>query len=91
TGLAVNAFIKRYPTLPPVASLPARFVNQVAAREDWRGLLVFSPQPPKPVAARCNWYYAKWSSGHPHLAGQGAKDIWLTGSTLPAACDKLFN
>ncbi len=91
TGLAVNAFIKRYPTLPPVASLPARFVNQLAAREDWRGLLVFSPQPPKPVAARCNWYYAKWSSGHPHLAWQGAKDIWLTGSTLPAACDKLFN
>lgn len=91
TGLAVNAFIQRYPTLPPVRSLPARFVNELARREDWRGLLVFSPQAPKPVAARCNWYYAKWATGEQQVAWQGAKEIWLTGSSLPATCDKLFS
>jgi len=90
TGLAINAFIQRYPTLPPARSLPARFVNELARREDWRGLLVFSPQPPKPVAARCNWYYAKWATGEQQVAWQGAKTIWLTGTSLPAACDKLF-
>ena len=90
TGLAINAFIQRYPTLPPVRSLPARFVNELARREDWQGLLVFSPQEPKPVAARCNWYYAKWATGQQQVAWDGAKSIWLTGSSLPASCDKLF-
>ncbi len=91
TGLAVNAFVQRYPTLPPTRSLPARFVNELARREDWRGLLVFSPQPPKPVAARCNWYYAKWATGQTQTAWEGAKSIWLTGNSLPAACDKLLS
>ena len=90
TGLAVNAFIQRYPTLPPVRSLSARFVNELARREDWRGLLVFSPQAPKPVAARCNWYYAKWATGDQQVAWEGAKSIWLTGTSLPGTCDKLF-
>ena len=52
----VNDFIKRNPTLPPAKSLAPRFVNELARREDWRTLLAFSPQPPKPVAARCNYY-----------------------------------
>ena len=91
TGMAVNAFIQRYPTLPPVRSLSSRFVNELARREDWRGLLAFSPQAPKPVAARCNWYYAKWATGQQQVAWQGAKEIWLTGTSLPGACDKLFS
>ncbi|WLS78345.1 murein transglycosylase [Erwinia pyri] len=91
TGLAVNAFIKRYPTLPPVRSLSTRFVNELARREDWRGLLVFSPEEPKPVSARCNWYYAKWATGQQQVAWEGAKTIWLRGTSLPATCDKLFN
>ncbi|GLR08584.1 murein transglycosylase [Mixta theicola] len=91
TGLAVNAFIKRYPTLPPVRTLSSRFVNELARREDWRGLLVFSPQEPQPVAARCNWYYAKWATGQQQVAWEGAKTIWLRGSSLPNGCDKLFS
>ncbi|MDU4092869.1 MAG: murein transglycosylase [Pantoea sp.] len=91
TSLAVNNFIKRYPTLPPVRTLSSRFVNELARREDWRGLLMFSPQEPQPVAARCNWYYAKWATGAQQAAWEGAKSIWLRGSSLPAGCDKLFS
>lgn len=91
TGLAVNDLIRRYPTLPPVRSLSSRFVNELARREDWRGLLVFSPEEPKPVSARCNWYYAKWATGQQQVAWDGAKSIWLRGTSLPATCDKLFS
>ncbi|MBP2169676.1 soluble lytic murein transglycosylase [Erwinia toletana] len=90
TSLAVNNFIQQHPTLPPVRSLSSRFVNELARRQDWRGLLVFSPDAPKPVAARCNWYYAKWATGQQQVAYTGAKEIWLTGTSLPASCDKLF-
>ncbi|MBF6639104.1 murein transglycosylase [Rouxiella silvae] len=90
TPQQVTAFVQANPTLPPARSLPARFVNELANRQDWQGLLAFSPQAPKPVAARCNYYFAKWSTGQQQVAFDGAKDIWLTGTSLPTSCDKLF-
>ncbi|EOS94983.1 murein transglycosylase [Erwinia tracheiphila] len=90
SGFVVSDFIKKYPTLHPVRSLAARFVNELARRQDWQGLLVFSPEEPKPIAARCNWYYAKWATGQQQVALDGAKSIWLRGTTTPAACGKLF-
>jgi len=90
TPQQVTAFVQANPTLPPARSLPARFVNELASRQDWQGLLAFSPQAPKPVAARCNYYFAKWSTGQQQVAFDGAKDIWLTGTSLPTSCDKLF-
>lgn len=68
----VNTFIKQNPTLPLVKSLVPRFVNELARREDWRTLLTFSPQAPKPVVARCNYYYAKWATGDQAAARRGA-------------------
>ncbi|AKA39182.1 murein transglycosylase [Yersinia ruckeri] len=86
----ISDFLSRNPTLPPARSLSSRFVNELARREDWRGLLSFSPQAPKPVAARCNYYYAKWATGEQQVAWDGASDIWLNGQSLPGSCDKLF-
>ncbi|CAM3409066.1 MULTISPECIES: murein transglycosylase [Yersinia] len=86
----ISDFLNRNPTLPPARSLSSRFVNELANREDWRGLLSFSPQPPKPVAARCNYYYAKWATGEQQVAWDGASEIWLNGQSLPGSCDKLF-
>ncbi|VTR32115.1 Soluble lytic murein transglycosylase precursor [Serratia fonticola] len=54
-------------------------------------MLAFSPQEPKPVAARCNFYYAKWATGDQQAAWAGADDIWMSGKTLPGSCDKLFS
>ncbi|MFV8758368.1 murein transglycosylase, partial [Yersinia enterocolitica] len=87
----VTDFLSRNPTLPPARSLSSRFVNELARREDWRGLLSFSPQAPKPAAARCNYYYAKWATGEQQVAWDGASEIWLNGQTLPGSCDKLFS
>ncbi|MEA9392788.1 murein transglycosylase [Acerihabitans sp. TG2] len=86
----VNAFINANPTLPPARSLASRFVNELARRQDWQSLLVFSPQPPKPVSARCNFYYAKWATGQQQVAWDGAQKIWLNGHSLPESCNKLF-
>jgi len=91
TTLAVQNFIRQYPTLPPARSLSTRFINVLAYRQDWQGVLNFSPTEPKPVQARCNWYYAKWATGQQQAAFDGAKQIWLRGTALPADCDKLFS
>lgn len=90
-ALAVTQFVRANPTLPPAKTLTNRFVNELARREDWRGLLAFSPEPPGATEAKCNYYYAKWNTGDTGTAFSGAKDIWLTGKNLPAACDRLFS
>lgn len=86
----VKAFINRYPHFPLSQKLSTLFINQLAERSEWHSLLAFSPTPPGPVIARCNYYYAKWQTGNKQAAWQGAKQIWLHGYSLPKACDQLF-
>ncbi|WP_253379584.1 murein transglycosylase [unidentified bacterial endosymbiont] len=88
--VTVNNFIQANPTLPPARSLKSRFVNELARREDWRGLLAFSPEKPGNTEAQCHYYYAKWATGQQDEAWAGAKALWLTGKSQPNACDPLF-
>ena len=90
-ALAVTNFVQANPTLPSARLLKNRFVNELARREDWRGLLAFSPDKPGPAEAQCNYYYAKYSVGDAQGAWEGAKTLWLTGQSRPNACDKLFS
>lgn len=90
-AITVTNFVRANPTLPPARTLQNRFVNELARREDWRGLLAFSPEKPGTTEAQCNYYYAKYSTGLTQDAWNGAKDLWLTGKSQPNACDKLFS
>lgn len=89
-AIAVQQFIQQHPTLPSARTLYPRFVNELARRQDWRGLLAFSPQPPAAVDAKCNYYNAKWNTGDTTAAWEGAKTLWLTGRNLPTSCSNLF-
>ncbi len=90
-ALSVSQFIQANPTLPPARSLKSRFVNELARREDWRGLLAFSPEPPGTTESKCNYYYAKWNTSQADAAWSGAKALWLSGKNLPSSCDRLFS
>lgn len=87
----VKQFIDQNPTLPPARTLKSRFVNELARREDWRGLLAFSPQAPGATEANCNYWYAKYNIGQTAEAWRGARELWLTGKNMPAACEQLFS
>lgn len=89
-ALVVTNFIAANPTLPPARSLKSRFVNELARRSDWRGLLAFSPDKPTGTEAQCNYYYAKRNVGQAQEAWDGAKALWLSGKSQPNACDQLF-
>ncbi|ACS84375.1 murein transglycosylase [Musicola paradisiaca] len=86
----VKQFIATHPTLPAVRTLNNNFINELARRQDWSGLLSFSPEQPKPVAARCNYLYARLMVNQPQGIWDQTRDIWLTGRSLPPSCDKLF-
>ncbi|WP_273827567.1 murein transglycosylase [Providencia rettgeri] len=87
----VQEFINAYPTLSVAKNLKTRFVNELARRQEWKSLLEFSPEAPKPAEAQCNFYFANWAVGNKQVAWQGAEKAWLNGHSMPAACDKLFN
>ena len=89
--LAVSNFVQANPTLPTARTLKNRFVNELARRQDWRGLLAFSPDKPGTAEAQCNYYYAKYNVGDTQGAWEGAKTLWLTGQSRPNACDPLFS
>ena len=89
--LVVKNFIEANPTLPPARTLKSRFVNELARRTDWSGLLAFSPEKPASTEAQCNYYYAKLSVGQAQEAWDGAKTLWLSGKSQPNACDALFS
>ncbi|WP_434526916.1 murein transglycosylase [Photorhabdus asymbiotica] len=91
TSKQIRDFIDSYPNLPPARSLSSRFINELARREDWSGVLAFSSTVPKSITARCNYYFAKWATSEKSVAWQGAKDIWLNGHSLPASCNKLLD
>lgn len=90
-AITVTNFVRANPTLPAARTLQNRFVNELARRQDWRGLLAFSPNKPGTTTAQCNYYYAKYSTGQTDAAWDGAKQLWLTGSNRPSACDPLFS
>lgn len=77
-AVTVTNFVRANPTLPPARTLQSRFVNELARREDWRGLLAFSPEKPGTTEAQCNYYYAKWNTGQSEEAARG-EELWLTG------------
>jgi soluble lytic murein transglycosylase len=71
--VTVNNFIQANPTLPPARNLKSRFVNELARREDWRGLLAFSPEKPNTTEAQCNYYYANGRPASRKRPGPGRK------------------
>jgi soluble lytic murein transglycosylase len=83
----IAEFMQQNPTLPPARTLPGRFIDELARRQDWSGILAFSPEVPKGVAAKCSYFYAKQLAGQQNVAWDGVQKLWLTGNTLPGSCD----
>ncbi|MBB1198887.1 murein transglycosylase [Enterobacteriaceae bacterium 89] len=90
-AFVVSQFVQANPTLPAARTLRNRYVNELARRQDWQGLLAFSPDKPTTTEAQCNYFYAKYSTGLTQAAWDGAKDLWLTGKNQPSACGPLFD
>lgn len=91
TAGQVKNFTDTHPNLPSAASLKNKFISELAKRNDWQGLVSYSTTVPKPVSAKCDYYYASWQTGNRQVALDGAKSVWLAGNSLPSSCDKLFD
>lgn len=89
--VSVKNFINQYPTLPLSDTLASRYINELARREDWRGIVSLTSKAPHSEGAQCNYYYAQYMTGNKGDAYLGAEELWMQGDSLPSSCDKLFN
>lgn len=91
SSASVKNFINKYPTLPLSDTLASRYINELARREDWRGIVSLTSKAPRSEGAQCNYYYAQYMTGNKGDAYLGAEELWMQADSLPSSCDKLFS
>lgn len=87
----VNAFLEKYPDLPFNGTVRARHISALATKKKWSQLVAFQQDVPRGESYQCNYYYAHSQAGDKALALSGAKSLYLSGSSVDPACDKLFD
>ncbi|MFQ6372423.1 transglycosylase SLT domain-containing protein [Shewanella sp. YIC-542] len=68
-----------------------RYLLQAGGKQRWQDFLSISPETPRNLELQCYYYQAKWHQGQKQQAYQGAAELWLTGHSLPKACDPLLS
>jgi len=87
---AVASFLHTFPDTPYAPFLRRRLLTALAANKRWREF-VDHYQPDKNEALACRYYQALFNIGRRREAMDGARELWLVGSSQPDACNGLFS
>lgn len=86
---AIAAFLERYASTPLAARLRAAWLERLLERGDWSGYARFYA-PDDALDKRCNYLNALIQTGREADAFASVEPIWLSGRSLPPACDPVF-
>lgn len=84
----VIEFLARFDNTRYAPLLRAKWLDYLARNGRWREFVEYYQGTENP-ARECNYYWALHETGKKDQALQETKRLWLTGNTLPAACDGL--
>lgn len=87
----IRRFIRQYPDSLLADRLERQYLFRLARDQRWDDFLDFYPELPNSTELQCAHYQAKWSRGDRASAIAGAERLWLSGHSLPDACDPLFS
>ncbi|WP_244556463.1 murein transglycosylase [Enterovibrio nigricans] len=87
----LDAFLTTYDDLPFIGTVRGRYIDTLANKRQWKSLLAFQLEVPRGERYQCHYYYAHSQAGDKALAYSGAKSLYLSGSSVDSACDKLFD
>ena len=87
----VHAFILEQAETPLAWQLHRRWLEYLAREQRWDLYVADFRHGAGDPALRCQYHYGLLQQGHEAQALDGAKDLWLSGSTRPVACDSLFS
>ena len=87
----VERFLAEHGDLPQIDTLRLRWLRLVAGRDDWQTFL--RHYRPELEQAELDCLHASYliRSGQGAAGVQKLRQLWLTGKSLPSACDPLFD
>ncbi len=88
---AVRAYLKQYPNRRISDDLQRDYLYYLAKNEYWSEFLYFYPKLPKTPSLKCFHIQAQIKQGASAKIWPTAKKVWLSGFSLPNACDEVFD
>ena len=86
----VDAFLNEYDGTVAARQLRQSWLNTLASRQKWQEYLRFYREDEAGKTARCRHLEALHLTGETERALDLTSTLWLSGSSLPDACDRAF-
>jgi peptidoglycan lytic transglycosylase len=90
SAAGVESFLRTFADTPYAPFLRKRFLSALASNKRWRKF-VDHYQPSENTALECRYYEALYNLGRRREAMDGARKLWLSGTSQPDACNALFS
>ena len=87
---SIQAFIKKNAQYKVSNDLQRSYLYYLARNQYWSEFLSFYPQLPNSTDLKCYHFQAKITQGKEAQVLPAVQKLWLTGSSLPAACDSVL-
>lgn len=87
----IEQFLQRYDDLPQISELKLRWLRDVAARGDWARFNRYYNAESDGNELDCLAAEGQFAQGQTTAATDHARRLWLTGKTLPTACERVFS
>lgn len=88
--LAITTFLHDYPHSRYTALLHNKWLSHLGHKQQWLNF-IRQYQKSDDVELQCYFSQAQYLAGQGQAAMAAAKQFWLSGKTLPTACDRLFD
>ncbi len=85
----VRAFLAAYPDTPLAARLRGAWLRELAKAQRWSDYLL-DHRPSEDVELECGRRRALLETGRREAALEGIETVWMTGRSLPDACNPVF-
>ena len=87
---AVKKYLDAWPYSLPAQTLREAFLLELARRGDWKTFAAFSTNALRSKELQCDALKARLAAGQALQFETDVQSLWLSGSTLPSACDDAF-
>lgn len=87
---AIQSFIKKNKQRKVSNDLQREYLYYLAKNQYWSKFIAFYPQLPNSTDLKCYHFQAKMALNEQNKIWPDVEKIWLTGKSLPNACDNVF-
>lgn len=90
-GEQINDFIREYKQHKITNKLQREYLYYLSKNKYWAEFVAFYPKLPRSAKLKCFYFQANISTGKEKEIWLDVKNAWLSGKSLPNACDSVFN